>query len=194
MKEFIRAEVLPFALVSLTIVGATVTLFGLPRDAPAKPAMAAFRQVDAAASRKMDDALMRAIAALRAARTQAEASLPPSTKPAGVVTSVVTARAVAPKPASAPKIAGAPMPIAVAGLEAAGATAPPETLPSAPMMSAVSSLTEAVKAIRSARTEEDFVRAEDQMRVVRTQLQAACTSGVSSAFCDSAREIGSLGF
>jgi hypothetical protein len=61
-------------------------------------------------------------------------------------------------------------------------------------MSAVASLTEAVKAVRSARTEEDFVRAEEQMRTVRSQMQAACTSGANSAFCDSANEMGSLGF
>jgi hypothetical protein len=61
-------------------------------------------------------------------------------------------------------------------------------------MSAVTSLTEAVKAVRSARTEEDFMRAEQQMRAAREQMQAACTSGANSAFCDSAREMSSLGF
>jgi hypothetical protein len=58
----------------------------------------------------------------------------------------------------------------------------------------VSSLTEAVKAVREARTEEDFARAEERMRAAREQMQAACTSGANSAFCDSAREMGSLGF
>jgi hypothetical protein len=185
-------EGLPLALVCTAVAGLTVAFFGLPKAPPPPPSRA--QLPPNASARRMDEALTRAIAALRAARSQADSTLPQSTKPApraGTVSPATSAARAGTKPAAVTAVAAAP---AAPAVPAMGLPAPTDPVSNAPTMSAVTSLTEAVKAVRSARTEEDFVRAEQQMRGAREQMQVACTSGANSAFCDSAREMSSLGF
>lgn len=196
MKVFFKEQVLPFLLVCVTVVGLTVACYGLPKEPPPKP-LAIGTRFSPVQNQQREDALVRAIDVLRGARSQAESTLPPRTKPAAKV-AASPARGRNP---NAPQQAPGASPIAMGGtVVPAGMPAepslsdPPSAATIAPVMAAVTSLSEAVKSIRSARTEEDFLRAENQMRTVKTQLQAACTSGASSAFCDSAKEIDSLGF
>lgn len=185
-------EVLPFALVCAAVAGLTVALFGVPRAAPAAAPPRAETPFPSASARRMDEAMTRAIAALKAARNQTDSVLPAPAKaaPPRAATPGTSPSSKAPRASSA-----APLP-AAGGNEPAAPPLPapgaPET--SAPVMTAVTSLSEAVKAVRGARTEQDFVRAEEQMRAVRAQMQAACAAGTSSAFCDSAREMNSLGY
>jgi hypothetical protein len=183
LKEFLTEEGLPFVLVCVAVAGLTVALFGFPRTAPDPVPSPAQRPPQASA--RMDEALTRAIAALRAGRPQADSAIPG--QPAPPATAVPRGSAAARAVAAAGAMAAAPA--APGGLPESNAP-----MPNASLMSAVTSLADVVKTVRAVRTEDDVVRAKQQMRAVRAQMQAACTSGVNSAFCDSAREMSSMGF
>jgi hypothetical protein len=185
VKEFLLSETLPFTGVCLVVVGATFSLFGMPRPAPAVPSGTATQ------TRRMDEAMARAIAALKVARSQADATLPAASMPPGRPHAVNTA---APRKPNATATAAPPAAASAATTPVVDDSAANARAAAAPVLDVVSSLTEAVKAVREARTDEDFARAEDRMRDAREQMQNACTSGANSAFCDSAREMGSLGF
>jgi len=97
-------------------------------------------------------------------------------------------------------------PLRAAPPKGAPSAQPPAALPGAPTKTApatptadsellrtATSLGEAVKAIHDARSEEDLVRAEELVRVVRERMEANCATA-PGPMCQSADQIRSLGF
>jgi Sec-independent protein translocase protein TatA len=186
VRTFLLEEALPFAAVGAGVILLTLVFFGPPkRIKDASRSASELTPTTAASATRMEAAMSRAIDALRAARRQADATLPAAQR--APTPKNATAKASSAVPSAAALGTGTPLPGA----------APVATITeaqSSSVLSAVSSLTDAVKAVREARTEEDFVRAEDRMRTAREQMQSACASGANGAFCESAKEMGSLGF
>jgi hypothetical protein len=59
------------------------------------------------------------------------------------------------------------------------------------LLSTVNALANAIKATREARTEQDLVNAENQLRTAREQMAATC-GAAGGPLCDSARQIQSM--
>jgi hypothetical protein len=192
LKQVLSESVLPVVAVGAAIVALTLALFDVPATAPVKvapataqaepaPAESAEPPVDPYATKlvtreELNQTLGRALRMLDTARVNGP---PPP------------AVASAPAPAGQVPAAGAPV---IAGgspaLPAATSTGPDQQ----GLMLSVTTLGEAIKATRDARTEEDLVRAEEALRAARQQMEGSCGATPGNPLCDSAQAIKSLGF
>jgi len=179
VKEFLSESVLPFLGVCGLILGLTAGIF----DVPATPPASASRTP--AASRS-------AVGAEGAGELAPPAAAPGAfgvqrRPPRLDQTNEVLARAV--RALSAGR--GEPQP----RVEASARTEP--GLPEGDgqkVLGALPALDDAVRAVRDARTEEDFVRAEEKVRAARAAMEATCGPGGGGPLCDSARQMRGLGY
>lgn len=181
MKEFLTDSVLPLAGVCAAIASLTLALFDVPRAPPSQVSPAG-SESSLAARDPMNESLSRVLQALNASRGPSAAPRPET----------CCTGSASPPPVARPSVA---VPNGSTGAFAAGAGpgavgTPP---PTPELLDAVTALAEAVKAVRSARTEEDIVHAEAQVRAARQLMEATC-GAAGGPVCDSAREVRSLGF
>jgi hypothetical protein len=185
-SEFFVEGVLPFAGVCALIAGLTATLFDVPMSAPPRPAeVTPLPPTSRATQAQMNDVLSRAMRTLnqgRLPRPEAPGVSPAATPSGAAISFPVPVRPAAPGAASPAPPAPLPLPE-----PAATATADPG------LFAAVSALSEAVKAVREVRTEEDLTRAEETMKTARERMEAACKSG-ASPLCEGAAQMKSLGY
>jgi hypothetical protein len=182
VKEFVSGQVVPFVGVVFAIAALTLALFDVPSRAPEPvlglrvPASAQPALRTASERAHIDDTLTQVL------RTLDEGRRPPPP------------RSATPLVASAPQPAG-PANVAERALAIAQQpTSPsPSPAPDPKLLSAVSALSDAVRAIHDARTEEDLVHAEEMVRSARTQMEASCASA-SGPLCASADQIRALGY
>ena len=179
MKEFVTGQLLPFVGVVSTIAVLTLAFFDVPARAPIPvaglrvPASSEPVALTPSDRARVDDTLTRVLRTLDEGRRAPPAS---------------TTRTGAPAPARAfePSAAQPANPIATQ-------PASPSPPPDPKLLDAVSALSDAVRAIHDARTEEDVVHAEDLVRNARTQMETSCaTSG--GPLCASADQIRQLGY
>ena len=188
MRDFLTDQLVPFAGVVLTVAALTLALFDVPADAPAAVfglRVAATAEPAPSASpaerARIDDTLTRVLRSLDNGQRDEPPRAAPTIEPARAPTAVATATA-------------APAPVMTAAAQAPPVPSPVPTVPSDPkLLGAVTALTDAVRAIHDARTEEDLVRAEDLVRNARTQMESGCATG-GGPLCASADQIRSLGF
>lgn len=181
MKEFVTGQVVPFVGVVFAIGALTLALFDVPARAPEPvlglrvPASAEPARRTASERAHIDDTLTRVLRTLDEGRR----ALPVTASPAALVAS--TRQPVGPASVAERAIAVAQQPISPA--------APPDPN----LLNAVSALSDAVRAIHDARTEEDLVHAEELVRNARTQMETTCASS-SGPLCASADQIRALGY
>jgi hypothetical protein len=182
VKDVFWQHVLPLGGVTLTVVVLTLSLFDVPPRAREQvlglrvPASAMPVASSSVARAHVNDTLREVL------RTLDEGRKP---TPDPVVPAVVAQKA-APAPQQSAAAAAA-APAAPVNAKAAESPADPELLRTA------NSLGEAVKAIHDARSEEDLLRAEELVRVVREHMEANCATA-PGPMCQSAEQIRSLGY
>ena len=181
VKDVFWQHLLPVGGVTLTVVVLTLSLFDVPPRARDPvlglrvPASATPVASSAGARAHVNDTLREVL------RTLDEGRRP---TPDPVVPAVATHKAAQPaQPIAPPEEPATPTKAA----PAAAPTADPELLRTA------NSLGEAVKAIHDARSEEDLLRAEELVRVVRERMEANCATA-PGPMCQSAEQIRSLGY
>lgn len=179
MKEFVTARLVPFVGVASTIAVLTLAFFDVPPRAPIPvaglrvPASSEPVALAPAERARVDDTLTRVLRTLDEGRRAPPTMIAPRAVTAGSA-HVLEPSAV--EPALAAKVPASPSP-------------PPDPK----LLDAVSALSDAVRAIHDARTEEDLVHAEDLVRNARTQMDTSCaTSG--GPLCASADQIRQLGY
>ena len=180
VKDVFWQHLLPVGGVTLTVVVLTLSLFDVPPRARDPvlglrvPASAAPIASSPGARAHVNDTLREVL------RTLDEGRKP---TPDPVVPAVAAQKAAQPaQPTAAP----------------AETTAPAKAPPAAPtadteLLRTANSLGDAVKAIHDARSEEDLLRAEELVRVVRERMEANCATA-PGPMCQSAEQIRSLGF
>jgi hypothetical protein len=179
VKDFFWRHLLPFGGVAAAVVVLTLALF----DVPQREGVAVFGlRVSASAE---------PIARSPGARAHVNDTL------REVLRTLDDGRRPTPdvlmKPAAAkePSLRSTGVPAAPAS---PGATTPPAAPTADPeLLKTATSLGDAVRAIHDARTEEDLLRAEELVRVVRERMEATCGAG-SGPLCQSAEQIKSLGY
>ncbi len=195
MGHFLSGSVLPFGAISTAIVGLTMSLFDVPKDAPV--VFTRSPELTSAGSATMNDALAKAFRALDTERRR-DASAAATTTPSPTIAPTAVTPPAPPNPATnSPSLNAMPSPAPdiatmLGGPVNGGGTENARTAAELNVLKSVNALADAVKAIRDARNEDDIVHAEDQMRAARVQMEATCASG--GPLCDSAREVKSIGF
>jgi hypothetical protein len=184
VKEFVAGQLVPFVGVVVAIVALTLALFDVPARAPESlpgmrvPVTAAPALQTASERARVDDTLSQVLRTLddgRRARAASSSDSPfaaraPRAEARGPVTAPTPATPLSPEqPAS------------------------PSQAPDPKLLSAVSALSDAVRAIHDARTEEDLLHAEELVRNARTQMETSCASS-SGPLCASADQIRALGY
>jgi hypothetical protein len=173
VKETLIDSVLPLFAVCALVAGITWLGFDVPAEAPLAGAVGAGPLVPTNRA-SLNTALTEVLATLEAARTAPTAS--PSGEAPGVI------------PASAPGRNEGNAPAPTAGANETDLVAPQQ------LLSATMALTNAIKTIREARTEQDLVHAESELRAAREQMAATCGPSGGGPMCASAHEIEALGF
>lgn len=184
MKEFMTGHLVPAMGVVFAIVALTLALF----DVPARPTQPIFglrvapsaeHVTHTSAERaRVDDTLTRVLRTLDEGRRP-----PPATS--------LPATAVASAPRIAGTNAGVLTPVSAAQPANPNAAQPASADPK--LLNAVSALSDAVRAIHDARSEEDLVRAEDLVRNARVQMETNCATS-TGPLCASADQIRALGY
>jgi hypothetical protein len=177
--------------VCLAIAGLTGLLFDAPKVQPAVLAPRAAPRVALVARANLDDSLAQALHILDTTRA-VSAAHPTPIAPAVVRTAAPVAPSAAPVAAAPIATVTAPVtqPATIVDTLAQNSDQPSAAQQT---LDAVSALSRAIQAARNARTEDDLIYAEQQMRAAREQMQAGCGDS-AGPMCQSAQQIQSLGF
>jgi hypothetical protein len=181
VKEFVTGQVVPFVAVVVAIAALTLALFDVPSRAPAPvlglrvPASAEPARRTASERAHIDDTLTQVL------RTLDQGRRPPAATPTS-----------APMATSTPQPAG-PASVGQSATAIAQQPTSPSPAPDPKLLDAVSALSDAVRAIHDARSEEDLLHAEELVRNARTRMETSC-AGSSGPLCASADQIRALGY
>jgi hypothetical protein len=172
VKEFLVQSVLPLAAVCALVAGLTLALFDVPADAPegGSPAAAASTRVAASSQTPVEAPLGRNVRRERMNEVLARAAV------------AFDGNHVSAQPAGAEGFGAG-----VAQSPAAANSADPR------LQGALASLSDAIRLARNARTEQDLLRAEEQLRAARLEMDASCRK-MESPLCEGARQMRALGF
>jgi hypothetical protein len=179
VKEFVTGQLVPFVGVVFAIAALTLALFDVPARAPAAAAELGLQASAEPASRnsteraRIDDTLTRVL------RTLDEGRRAPAAAGSGLPVAV-----------RSPRTTPSPAPRATAIAEQ---PASPSQPPDATLLGAVSALSDAVRAIHDARSEDDLLHAEELVRNARARMETSCATS-SGPLCASADQIRALGY
>jgi len=186
VKEFVTGQLMPFVGVVLAIATLTLALFDVPAREPPQifglrvPASADPVARTESERERVDDTLTRVLRTLDDGRRQHAAI---GAEPSRVVRDV---QVTSPAATAAPR-ATTP--------HQATQVAPPSNTPEPDpnLLSSVSALSDAVRAIHDARSEDDLIHAEDLVRNARVRMESSCATA-TGPLCASAQQIRALGY